>query len=70
MTLTPKQEAIKQIKMIEKETSNFNLRTVKDMTEDELKEIEKLYGMPINRHPKPREIKENPHRQFFQKKTK
>lgn len=42
-----------------RETLSPRVKTIKDMTEDEIKEIELTYKMPVNRHPKPRIIDED-----------
>jgi hypothetical protein len=34
------------------------VRTEKDMSEEELRNIELQYGMPINRNPKPKPVQE------------
>ena len=36
--------------------SRVRVRTIKDMTDDELKEIERCHGKPVNRNAKPYEV--------------
>lgn len=40
-------------------SSIATVRTMEDMSEEELEEISRQHGMPINRNPKPRPIQES-----------